>query len=454
MKIQQVSVSKLFGLFDHIIPLNSEDRITLLLGENGLGKTIILKMIDGIFNRRYSIFNEIPFGLFEIKFDDDRFIEVSKESNGSNESKLIVRGPYANEKPFNMTPQSIKNLSAIIRDLERHMPELLQAERNLWVNRVTDEMLTIDDMVEYYGRFFGSARSVSRQRTPDWLEEIQKQLNIEFIQTNRLSINTSAKLGRASGSPRRNHPGDSVDEYSQDLASKIRDALTKSAEISSSLDSTFPSRLMKSISQDAAPPFSEEELREELRKLQIKRADLTDAGLLDRDMADVQIPDQRVEGFTLNALSIYISDAKEKLQVFDDLLRRVDLFRDIIKRRFLYKTLSVSKQEGFVFKSGDSKIPLGSLSSGEQHEIVLLYELLFRVQPDSLILIDEPEISLHIAWQQEFLRDLLQITKISEFDALIATHSPDIIHDRWDLTVNLQGPAEQTEEVEQMQVND
>jgi len=454
MKIQQVSVSKLFGLFDHIIPLNSEDRITLLLGENGLGKTIILKMIDGIFNRRYSIFNEIPFGLFEIKFDDDRFIEVSKESNGSNESKLIVRGPYANEKPFNMTPQSIKNLSAIIRDLERHMPELVQAERNLWVNRVTDEMLTIDDMVEYYGRFFGSARSVSRQRTPDWLEEIQKQLNIEFIQTNRLSINTSAKLGRASGSPRRNHPGDSVDEYSQDLASKIRDALTKSAEISSSLDSTFPSRLMKSISQDAAPPFSEEELREELRKLQIKRADLTDAGLLDRDMADVQIPDQRVEGFTLNALSIYISDAKEKLQVFDDLLRRVDLFRDIIKRRFLYKTLSVSKQEGFVFKSGDSKIPLGSLSSGEQHEIVLLYELLFRVQPDSLILIDEPEISLHIAWQQEFLRDLLQITEISEFDALIATHSPDIIHDRWDLTVNLQGPVEQTEEVEQMQVND
>jgi predicted ATP-binding protein involved in virulence len=334
------------------------------------------------------------------------------------------------------------------------MPELMQAERGLWVNRLTDEMLTIDDLFEYYERFFGPDRSGSRHSTPAWLEEIQEQLNIQFIQTNRLSINTPAKPGRASGSPRRNHPGDSVDEYSQDLASKIRDALTKSAEISSSLDSTFPGRLMQSISQEAEPPFSEEELREELRKLQIKRADLTDAGLLDRDMADVQIPDQRVEGFTLNALSIYISDAKKKLQVFDDLLHRVDLFRDIIKRRFLYKTLSVSKQEGFVFKSGDSKIPLGSLSSGEQHEIVLLYELLFRVQPNSLILIDEPEISLHIAWQQEFLKDLLQITKISEFDALIATHSPDIIHDRWDLTVNLQGPVDEAEEVAQMQVND
>ena len=30
----------------------------------------------------------------------------------------------------------------------------------------------------------------------------------------------------------------------------------------------------------------------------------------------------------------------------------------------------------------------------------MLYELLFKVQKDSLILIDEPEISLHIAWQK------------------------------------------------------
>jgi predicted ATP-binding protein involved in virulence len=89
---------------------------------------------------------------------------------------------------------------------------------------------------------------------------------------------------------------------------------------------------------------------------------------------------------------------------------------------------------------GDRPLPVTSLSSGEQHELVLLYELLFKVNPDSLILIDEPELSLHIAWQQQFLQDLQKITQLASFDVLIATHSPQIIHDRWDLTVELKGP--------------
>ena len=80
------------------------------------------------------------------------------------------------------------------------------------------------------------------------------------------------------------------------------------------------------------------------------------------------------------------------------------------------------------------------LSSGEQQILALLYKLLFNVKPDTLILIDEPELSLHVAWQQEFLKDLQDIIKFVGFDVLIATHSPQIIHDRWDLAVELKGP--------------
>ncbi|MDF5732730.1 MAG: AAA family ATPase [Rhizonema sp. PD38] len=80
------------------------------------------------------------------------------------------------------------------------------------------------------------------------------------------------------------------------------------------------------------------------------------------------------------------------------------------------------------------------MSSGEQHELVLLYELLFKVQPDSLVLIDEPELSLHVGWQIQFLKDLQEITGLAYLDILMATHSPDIIQDRWDLTVELKGP--------------
>ena len=70
MRIQSISVTKLFGIFNHVIPLKIEERITIIHGRNGYGKTILLKMIDGLFNHHYSIFREIPSEKFEVYFDD------------------------------------------------------------------------------------------------------------------------------------------------------------------------------------------------------------------------------------------------------------------------------------------------------------------------------------------------------------------------------------------------
>jgi len=80
---------------------------------------------------------------------------------------------------------------------------------------------------------------------------------------------------------------------------------------------------------------------------------------------------------------------------------------------------------------------LEALFSGEQHELVLHYDLLFRVRPNTLVLIDEPELSLHVAWQKRFLPDLLEIVAAAEFDVLVATHSPYIVGDHSDLMIGL-----------------
>lgn len=50
--------------------------------------------------------------------------------------------------------------------------------------------------------------------------------------------------------------------------------------------------------------------------------------------------------------------------------------------------------------SSDSILSLEQLSSGEKQEIVLFYELIFETDSQLLLLIDEPEISLHIMWQK------------------------------------------------------
>jgi predicted ATP-binding protein involved in virulence len=178
-----------------------------------------------------------------------------------------------------------------------------------------------------------------------------------------------------------------------------------------------------------------------LTELETRRNELTDAGLLDKEeqtQFDVTAP---IDKSKADVLSVYIEDVEKKLGVFDNLFARIDLFKKIVSSRFRFKTVSIDKTEGIVFSTPDGKpLPAASLSSGEQHEVVLLYQLLFKVKPQSLILIDEPELSLHIAWQEQFLKDLAQITCLSKFDVLIATHSPQIISDRWDLTVELLGP--------------
>ena len=82
-------------------------------------------------------------------------------------------------------------------------------------------------------------------------------------------------------------------------------------------------------------------------------------------------------------------------------------------------------------------IPLKFLSSGEQQELVMLYKLIFKGEKDTIILIDEPEISLNVSWQREFLDDMKEIVDMNKISLIIATHSPQIINDNWELVDTL-----------------
>ena len=57
MKLKKIRVKKLFGIFDHEIPVNNASGITIVIGENGLGKTVLLEMIEAFFKGRYFYFN-------------------------------------------------------------------------------------------------------------------------------------------------------------------------------------------------------------------------------------------------------------------------------------------------------------------------------------------------------------------------------------------------------------
>jgi ABC-type molybdenum transport system ATPase subunit/photorepair protein PhrA len=74
--------------------------------------------------------------------------------------------------------------------------------------------------------------------------------------------------------------------------------------------------------------------------------------------------------------------------------------------------------------------PLASRSSGEQCLFLLFLGIISSIDDNSLILIDEPEISLHPSWQQKFVEILNKsLCAYSGCHFVIATHSPLIVSD-------------------------
>ena len=137
-------------------------------------------------------------------------------------------------------------------------------------------------------------------------------------------------------------------------------------------------------------------------------------------------------------LFVYFSDAREKYKVFESLIAKLDLYERIVNSKLAFKKMVLSREEGIsVVTNEKHKLELTSLSSGEQEILVLYYKLIFESDVN-LLLIDEPEISLHVAWQKEILDDFKEIVALNKnVQVIISTHSPQIISGNWDVQIDL-----------------
>ena len=72
-----------------------------------------------------------------------------------------------------------------------------------------------------------------------------------------------------------------------------------------------------------------------------------------------------------------------------------------------------------------------------------MFKFIFEVPEKSILLIDEPELSLHVAWQLQFIQDVKEIAKTRDLQIVIATHSPEIVSESFDNCVDLTEMANQ-----------
>jgi len=80
-------------------------------------------------------------------------------------------------------------------------------------------------------------------------------------------------------------------------------------------------------------------------------------------------------------------------------------------------------------KSKSSKIALQNLSSGERQVIFIFLKVANSFFDGSIILMDEPEISLHLSWQEKLISEIRYVNPESQI--IIVTHSPAIVMNGW-----------------------
>ena len=94
-------------------------------------------------------------------------------------------------------------------------------------------------------------------------------------------------------------------------------------------------------------------------------------------------------------------------------------------------TVSENGKIGITMYNGMS-LPIQRLSSGEKQILIMFFALLFHADAGSVVILDEPEISLHVSWQQKLGRYYSDICRVRGIQMIVATHSPQVIHDMWD----------------------
>jgi predicted ATPase len=76
-----------------------------------------------------------------------------------------------------------------------------------------------------------------------------------------------------------------------------------------------------------------------------------------------------------------------------------------------------------MFVVGDDKIPLSGLSSGERQLVLILLECM-RAEGNT-VMIDEPELSMHVDWQERLIPSIRTVN--ADAQLIMATHSPEIM---------------------------
>jgi predicted ATP-dependent endonuclease of OLD family len=357
--------------------------VNILFGLNGCGKTSLLKILHSAMRNDASLLVRVPFTsasvtIYSIMYRKN-FIRTTTKPAG-------LRPPTIQEPPEIRIDESgsVRLMHAEIQKLQwETTPANEEGSKSGWNHQYlpTSRLLTGG---------IATSRALFA-RGPEQLLVSEEQIDAYFAESiKNLWVNYTSKL-----------LSQIRKEQEAGLASILEAVLSPGVQSSRKrpieLDSHQAYESMKKfVTRQGSPRLVSQENNFEKRYV----ADAT----LRRVVLDIDKIEKQIE------------QASSPRRQLEDLI--ADLFSGGKTTKFTDQSIEIKTVSG-------ENIGLDSLSSGEKHLLMLLVDTLLA--EENSMLIDEPEISMHVDWQRKLIQIMRMLNPKAQL--IVATHSPEIMAD-------------------------
>ena len=428
--IQRIRVTKLFGLYDYDIKFKEEPPVKLLTGPNGYGKTTLLMAVDHLYKGDFWYFHFMSFDSFIVTLPNQE-VEVQKINL---RPEPLYEGAEVEETDTDVFEETIILKDREGNEIERLLisEEYIQRLISSCRRRVSREPGIFKDE-ELIARYYESIDDEYIQQNCKNISLALQEYDTRYLPAQRI-YNHGVSPFQPTYRPMRETYYE-IDHVNDEISRLYRRTQTMFAQASQKIDATFISRLVKR--QDS---YSKDDLKAKLDALEKRMDGYKVLNLIsDMEVLDYSLEDEKSYENLKIALSLYVDDMNAKMDKFESLYQKISLYKRVVTSKVLSEKTIDFSEDGLTVTNVNKKVlrDLHKLSSGEQNLLILYYNLIFRSNSKTILLIDEPENSLHVAWQERMLDDYIEMAKTTGCQIVMATHSPTFVHGRWDLATDL-----------------